>query len=216
MDKKKLGVILMGVSAAALIFALVLYCVSAAFVGDIEDAISALANEDYSLIGGLDIDIDAGLVKEAIGLLDDMGVGGADISYALYEIGISSYGFDIFALYGRGWFLAAGIILALAGVVLMAFARDSKLASDLVELAKRFGKAVAAAFKELFASMPRPASRARYACPQCGAPYAAGVMFCGKCGSKLPDPASVGVCKHCGARNEPGSRFCAGCGQPLN
>lgn len=214
MDKKKLGVILMGVSVVVLIFALVLYCVSAAFVGDIEDAICALANDDYSLAGVVDIDIDAGLVKEAIGLIED--IGGADVSYALDEMGISCSGFDIFALYGRGWFLAAGILLALAGLVLVAFARDSKLGSDLAGLAKRFGRAVAAAFRELFASMPKPASRAKYACPQCGAPYSAGVMFCSKCGSKLPDPASVGVCKHCGARNEPGSRFCAGCGQPLN
>ncbi len=214
MDKKKLGVILMGVSVVVLIFALVLFCVSAAFVGDIEDGILALANDDYSLIGGLDIDIDAGLVKEAISLIEDMG--GVDSSYVLYEMGINCSGFDIFALYGRGWFLAAGILLALAGVVLMASARDSKLGSDLVELAKRFGKAVAAAFRELFAGLPRPASRAKYVCPQCGAHYSAGVMFCGKCGSKLPDHASVGVCKHCGARNEPGSRFCAGCGQPLN
>lgn len=214
MDKKKLGIILMGASVVVLIFALVLFCVSAAFVGDVRDAIYTLANDDYSMIGGLDIDIDSSLVKEVIGLMEDMG--GMGRAYMLYEMGISCSGFDIFALYGRGWCLTAGILLALAGVVLLALDKDSKLGSELVKLVKRFGKAVAAAFRELFASMPKPASRAKYTCPQCGAHYSAGVMFCGKCGSKLPDPASIGVCKHCGARNEPGSRFCAGCGQPLN
>lgn len=214
MDKKKLGIILMGASVVVLIFALVLFCVSAAFVDDVEDAICALANDDFSMIGGLDIDIDSGLVKEAIGLIEDMG--GVGSSYILHEMGINCSGFDIFALYGRGWCLTAGILLALAGVVLLALDKDSKLGSELVKLVKRFGKAVAAAFRELLASMPKPASRVKYTCPQCGAPYSTGVMFCGKCGSKLPDPASIGVCKHCGARNEPGSRFCAGCGQPLN
>lgn len=214
MNKKKLGAILVGVSVVVLIFAFVLFCVSGAFVGDFEDGIMLALNESGMGYLDIDVDVDAGLVKEAVGLIDDLDV--VDVSYMLDEIGINCSDFDIFALFGRSWFLAAGILLALAGVVLMAIGKDEKLVSETVKLAKHFGRAVSAAFKELFASIPKPAPRAKYACPKCGAPYSAGVMFCGKCGTKLPDPASVGVCKHCGARNEPGSRFCAGCGQPLN
>lgn len=222
MDKKKLGIILMGAAVVVLIFTLILYCVSASFVGDAEDMInfyaqmgvdiSAQMGVDISGVdigyGQMDVDISADTLRGLLRLCDEMG---AD---AGMEIGGSS--FDIFALFGRGWFLAAGLLLALAGVVIVAVDKDSKLGSDLLGLAKRFGKAVAAGFKGIFAGMPRPASRPKYTCPQCGAPYSAGTMFCGKCGSKLPDPATIGVCKHCGTRNEPGSRFCAGCGQPLN
>ena len=200
MDKKKLGIILMGAAVVVLIFTLILYCVSASFVGDAEDMVYFYEQ--------MDVDISADTLRGVLRFYDEMG---AD---AGMEIGGSS--FDIFALFGRGWFLAAGLLLGLAGVVLVAVDKDSKLGSDLLGLAKRFGKAVAAGFKGIFAGMPRPASRPKYTCPQCGAPYSAGTMFCGKCGSKLPDPATIGVCKHCGTRNEPGSRFCAGCGQPLN
>lgn len=200
MDKKKLGIILMGAAVVVLIFTLILYCVSASFVGDAEDMVYFYEQ--------MDVDISADTLRGVLRFYDEMG---AD---AGMEIGGS--GFDIFALFGRGWFLAAGLLLGLAGVVLVAVDKDSKLGSDLLGLAKRFGKAVAAGFKGIFAGMPRPASRPKYTCPQCGAPYSAGTMFCGKCGSKLPDPATIGVCKHCGTRNEPGSRFCAGCGQPLN
>ena len=200
MDKKKLGIILMGAAVVVLIFTLILYCVSASFVSDAED--------EFNFYGQLDVDISADTLRGVLRLYDEMGTDASS------EIGGSS--FDIFALFGRGWFLAAGLLLGLAGVVLVAVDKDSKLGSDLLGLAKRFGKAVAAGFKGIFAGTPRRASRPKYTCPQCGAPYSAGTMFCGKCGSKLPDPATIGVCKHCGARNEPGSRFCAGCGQPLN
>lgn len=193
MNKKNLGFILMCVSVTVLIFTLVLYCVSAALVGDVAD-------EMYGM------DISAATCRDIVRLADYMRV--------TDEIG--GNGFQIFALFGRGWFLAAGVLMALAGSVLMALDKDGKLGADLWSLIKRFGKAFAAAFVGVFAGMSKPAQRARYACPKCGAPYAAGVLFCSKCGSKLPDPATIGVCQHCGARNEPGSRFCAGCGQPLN
>ena len=212
MDKKKLGLILMGVSVVVLIFAVVLFCVSAEFVDDIEDAIIALAREsgDYNF----DIDIDAGLIRELIDLSEELD--GANIFEEMYKYGISVPGFAIFALFSRGWFLAAGILLALAGLLITAFAKDGKLGSDLAKLAGRFGKAVAAAFTELFASIPMPVRRAKLVCPNCGASCSAGMTYCGNCGCKLPDPASVGVCKHCGARNDSGAHFCAGCGQPLD
>lgn len=209
MNKKTLGFVLMCVSVNVLIFTLVLYCISAVFVGDVEDVMGYSMGYGYSKT---DINISADTLRGVFRLYDGM-TDGMDF---IDELGIDGVGFKVFALFGRGWFLAAGVLLALAGAVLMALDKDGQLGSDLWSLIKRFGKAFAAGVVGFFTGMRKPAARQKYACPQCGAPYSAGVLFCGKCGTRLPDPATIGVCKHCGTRNEPDSKFCAGCGQPLN
>ena len=48
-------------------------------------------------------------------------------------------------------------------------------------------------------------------CPSCGFANAAGMRFCGQCGSRL----SPG-CPRCGAENPPGMRFCGQCGTRLD
>jgi uncharacterized membrane protein YvbJ len=61
-------------------------------------------------------------------------------------------------------------------------------------------------------------------CPKCGAPHAAGDLFCMMCGSPLatatPGNASstvvsASVCPNCGAEYESGDVFCMMCGTRL-
>ena len=54
-------------------------------------------------------------------------------------------------------------------------------------------------------------------CPGCGALNAAGIKFCGECGTKLeiPQPPAPKTCPNCGMEVVPGLRFCGECGTRL-
>lgn len=233
MNKKLLTYILGGAGIVLVLFSVILLCSSASLVGDVEDVLNdAIMSEmgggysDFgSMMGGfsLDIDLDAGILREAKSLLNDLidEIPGTDVSIkeVLSQFGIKGAGFKLFALTMRGWFFWVGILCIVAAVVVMAFEANSKLLAMIIETAKAFGAAVVAGVRNLFSgmkiSMPKRAPRVMYGCPSCGAPFAPGTTFCGSCGAKLPDPSTIGICKNCGTRNEPGARFCSGCGQPM-
>ena len=52
------------------------------------------------------------------------------------------------------------------------------------------------------------------ACPGCGSPVAAGLLFCPSCGTRQPAPSGP-VCGVCGAAAAPGAKFCGVCGTTL-
>lgn len=59
-------------------------------------------------------------------------------------------------------------------------------------------------------------------CPECGFESPAGMLFCGKCGTKfeltpneIPTAEAQVVCAHCGAAMPPGSMFCGVCGTSI-
>ena len=67
-----------------------------------------------------------------------------------------------------------------------------------------------------------PTGQGQGHCMNCGTAYIAGEMlFCSKCGSKLPEapqgdvPQEKIYCANCGAGNDADSIFCAGCGSKL-
>ena len=236
MNKRLLTYILCGAGLVLVLFSVILLCSSASLVGDVEGVINKTIMSEMgggygysdfgSIMGGfsLDIDLDAGILREAKSLLNDLidEIPGVDVSIkdVLSQFGVKGAGFKLFALTMRGWFFWVGILCLVAAVVVVAFEANSKLLSMIIETAKAFGAAVVAGVRNLFSgiklpAMPKRAPRVMYGCPSCGAPFAPGTTFCGSCGAKLPDPSTIGVCKNCGTRNEPGARFCSGCGQPM-
>ena len=60
-------------------------------------------------------------------------------------------------------------------------------------------------------------------CPNCGAPLADGVKFCGSCGSPVPaqevrqelDQQPLKKCPNCGSEYQEGTKFCGSCGAKL-
>lgn len=224
MNKKIITMALTGAGVLLVVFSFILLCVSAGFVGDIEDMIGLAARSEMGV--GFDLDVNAETVRVAADLIDELPdelTEGMSVKYILRMLGIKNGGFKLFALNARGWFFGFGLISLIAAAVMMAIEVNNRLGIMALEVIKAFGAAVAAGFRNLISginfTMPQMPKRAPKAamlsCPKCGAPFAAGTPFCGACGEKLPDPASMGICKNCGARNEPGSRFCSGCGQPL-
>jgi hypothetical protein len=54
-------------------------------------------------------------------------------------------------------------------------------------------------------------------CSSCSAALESEMKFCGKCGTRRPQPnRSARFCGHCGAENEAGARFCGSCGRSLD
>lgn len=227
MNKKLITMILTGAGVLLVLFSFILLCVSAGFVGDIEDLIDMAALSEYGM--GIDLDVDADMVRMAADLIGDLPdelTEGMSLKYILRTIGIKNGGFKLFALNARGWFFGFGIISFVAAAVMMAVEANNKLGAMALEVIKAFGAAVAAGFRSMISGinftmpkMPKASSRApkaaTFACPKCGAAFTAGTSFCGACGERLPDAASLGICKNCGTQNEPGARFCSGCGQSM-
>lgn len=224
MNKKLITLILTGVGVFLIIFSFILLCVSAGFVGDVEDLIGMTVRSEYGM--GFDFDVDADMVRMAADLVDDLPnqlTEGMNVKSILRMVGIKNGGFKLFALNSRGWFFGFGIISFVAAAVMMAIDANKRLGAMALELVKAFGAAVVAGFRSMISginfTMPKMPSRApkaaTFACPKCGAPFVAGTPFCGACGERLPDAASLGICKNCGTQNEPGARFCSGCGQPM-
>lgn len=189
MVKKIVGLCLLGTGLLLLIIGLVMCGVSASFVSDLED------------VSGLE------LSGSEARVIIDVGLRGLD----KYIAG----GFQMFALYSRGWFMWLGVLSCIAGLVLMALSHDMKIVDVAWDLVKRLGLGIAGSFKSLFAGKPKKVKGPVYQCPACGAPYGPGVAFCSGCGSKLPDPSKIGLCPACGTKNAPNARFCAGCGNGL-
>ena len=154
MNKKLITMILTGAGVLLVIFSFILLCVSAGFVGDVEDMIGMAARSEYGM--GFDIDVDADLVRMAADLVDDLPdelTEGMSLKYILRMMGIKNGGFKLFALNSRCWFFGFGIVSFIAAAVMMAIDANSKLGAMALELIKAFGVAVATGFRSMISGI---------------------------------------------------------------
>lgn len=218
--KKIIALVLFGVGLVALLCTVITLGFSAHFVNKVEDET------------GLDVSLNGGDVKELIGFFEITAEAyGTDVNafeIVEDEMGMYGYGFHVFSLYARCWFFFFAVLAFVAGAVMMAVAHDAALPGMAWQLLKAFGLAFVGSFAALFAAVkasmsapkapkaPKAAKKgAAVTCPGCGASFPAGTQFCAICGTKMPDPALIGVCFNCGVRNDPAARFCANCGKPI-
>ena len=226
MNRKLITMILTGAGVLLIVMSFILLCVSAGFIGDLENMLDLAAASELG--AGIDIDLDADLVRTAVDIVDDLPdelTEGMDIPGMLRMIGIKGAGFKIFALNARCWCFGLGLVSLIAAAVMMAIEANKELGAQALALVKAFGAAVVTGFNSMisgisfklpgFVSRAAGAKKPVYTCPSCGAAFREGTAFCGTCGAKLPDVASIGICKNCGTRNDASARFCSGCGQPL-
>ena len=215
-----LGRILLIVTAVLFTLTLVLFIVSGVFIGKVEETIHVMSYGELDFkLNGKDIKTVIGLAKDAFKAEFGYKPSVSEIITEISGTEITGAGFAMFCLYGRSWFLFFTVLSFLAATVLMMIGKDSQFLPAAGEFFGRVGKAFVKAYKNLFVfntkpRAPRPA-RAKFNCPNCGAPVNAGSPFCAQCGARLPDMSTIGVCKACGTRNDPNSNFCAGCGAPL-
>lgn len=95
-------------------------------------------------------------------------------------------------------------------------AEKERRAAEAATLRAARAAELAAKAGGLFGRNSAPAGGA--SCPNCGNVVAAGMLFCNKCGTKLPEaPAPVAgkVCPNCGNSVEEGMAFCNKCGTKL-
>jgi len=215
--KKMIALVLMGVGLITILFSALLLGFSASLVNEIEKET------------GADISINGGDAKSLVSFFQMMHeADGRDVS--VYDVidddmDIDDKDFHTFALYSRGWFFWIGIVLVLAGVALLAVDQDASITEKCWALVKTFGLAAAAGFAALFASvvsaMPKKTAKRKsgkavtHTCPNCGAEYTDGSLFCATCGNRLPEVTREGICPTCNAKNAPNARFCAACGNPM-
>lgn len=212
--KKIIALVLAGLGLVCMLLTLVTLCSSASFVNEVEDE-----------IGGI-VKLNGGDVKNIISFLkitaeaagyDDMSI----IDIVTDEMDMYGFGFEIISLYARCWFFGFGILFFVAAFLLMAIAHEPKLPMMAWELIKGLGVAFVGSVTAMFAAMkaapkaPKAKKASVHSCPACGAAYTSGTQYCASCGTKLPDPALIGICYSCGVKNDPAARFCANCGKPL-
>jgi hypothetical protein len=106
-----------------------------------------------------------------------------------------------------GWFFLVLGLLPLIGLIVVA-SRNLDAITEVV---------FASTSRAAVGGVPQTdAAEAAANCSKCGAAIAAGVKFCGSCGTPVPISASAGkFCSECGAKNESGAKFCKNCGKPI-
>lgn len=104
-----------------------------------------------------------------------------------------------------GWFSLVLGLLPLIGLIVVA-SRNLDAITEVIFSSTRG-----------VASAPAPqAAGSSVTCSKCGATIAAGVKFCGSCGTPAPISTSTGkFCRECGVKNDSGAKFCSSCGKPL-
>lgn len=192
MNRKSAAAVLAGVGVLLVFVSFILLCISADFVGDIENALEDVFMEARGYHP--DIDLDGGTVRKGIELLEEFAEDD-DLPEMLRMIGVRRGGFRLFALKARGWCFGAGIVSALAAAVMMAFEVNRRIAEMTVELAREYRDALAAGFRLMISgiefkipefAVKKPEIKVnKRKCSACGAEVKAGSMYCSSCGKPL-------------------------------